>query len=113
MHLVMEVKMMTLFIIREICFLLFWLTGFPGSGKTAIANKIKSEIIKLYGPTILISGDNLRKIFYGEEAEELRRIQGKDPLCKGCAMRCMGSASGLLTLKGQFATLDTYGRSIW
>ena len=43
--------------------ILFWITGFPGSGKTAIANKIKSEIIKSYGPTIVISGDNLRKIF--------------------------------------------------
>ena len=42
--------------------ILFWVTGFPGSGKTAIANKIKSKIIKSYGPTILISGDNLRKI---------------------------------------------------
>ena len=30
--------------------ILFWITGFPGSGKTAIANKIKSEIIKSYGP---------------------------------------------------------------
>ena len=42
--------------------ILFQVTRFPGSGKTAIANKIKSEIIKSYGPTILISGDNLRKI---------------------------------------------------
>ena len=41
----------------------FWITGFSGSGKTAIANKIKPEISKFYGPTILISGDNLRKIF--------------------------------------------------
>ena len=43
--------------------ILFWITGFSGSGKTAIAHKIKPEIVKFYGPTILISGDNLRKIF--------------------------------------------------
>ena len=42
--------------------ILFWITGFSGSGKTAIAKKIKPEIIKTYGPTILFSGDNLRKI---------------------------------------------------
>ena len=42
--------------------ILFWITGFSGSGKTAIAHKIKPEIVKFYGPTILISGDNLRKI---------------------------------------------------
>jgi|TARA_B100001971_G_C18110270_1_gene493793 adenylylsulfate kinase len=41
----------------------FWITGFSGSGKTSIAKKIKPEIAKFYGPTILISGDNLRKIF--------------------------------------------------
>jgi MoaA/NifB/PqqE/SkfB family radical SAM enzyme len=55
---------------------------------------------------------NLKNIFYSDEAEELRRVQGKDSLCKGCAMRCMSSASGLLTVNGQISTLDTYGRSI-
>ena len=43
--------------------ILFWITGLSGSGKTAIAKKIKPEITKFYGPTILISGDNLRTIF--------------------------------------------------
>ena len=43
--------------------ILFWITGLSGSGKTTIAKKIKPEIAKFYGPTILISGDNLRKIF--------------------------------------------------
>jgi len=41
----------------------FWITGFSGAGKTTIAKKIKPEIVKFYGPTILISGDNFRKIF--------------------------------------------------
>ena len=43
--------------------ILFWVTGLPGSGKTAVATKIKNDIQKLYGPTIVVSGDNLRKIF--------------------------------------------------
>ena len=42
---------------------LFFIQGLSGSGKTTIAKKIKREIIKLYGPTLLVSGDNLRKIF--------------------------------------------------
>ena len=41
----------------------FWITGLSGSGKTSIANKIKDEIIIKYGPTICISGDQIRKIF--------------------------------------------------
>lgn len=43
--------------------ILFWITGLSGSGKTTIAKKIKKDIIQLYGPTLLVSGDNLRKIF--------------------------------------------------
>lgn len=43
--------------------ILFWIEGFSGSGKTAISKKIKSSIIKKYGPTITIQGDDLRKIF--------------------------------------------------
>ena len=43
--------------------ILFWVTGLSGSGKTTISKKIKKDIIKLYGPTILVSGDDLRKIF--------------------------------------------------
>lgn len=42
---------------------LFWITGFSGSGKTQIAKKIHSKIKKNYGPTILFSGDDIRKIF--------------------------------------------------
>ena len=43
--------------------ILFWITGLPGSGKTTVAIRIKNDIQKLYGPTIVVSGDNLRKIF--------------------------------------------------
>jgi len=43
--------------------ILFWVTGFSGSGKTQISKKIHSRIKKSYGPTILLSGDDIRKIF--------------------------------------------------
>ena len=43
--------------------ILFWITGLSGSGKTSLAKKIKKDISKKYGPTIIISGDNLRSIF--------------------------------------------------
>jgi adenylylsulfate kinase len=41
----------------------FFITGLPGSGKTSIAEKIKRSISKKYGPTITLTGDDLRKIF--------------------------------------------------
>ena len=43
--------------------ILFWITGLSGSGKSLIAKTIKPQIIKKYGPSILVSGDNMRKIF--------------------------------------------------
>lgn len=43
--------------------ILFWITGLSGSGKTSIGKKIRKVVIKNWGPTIVISGDNIRKIF--------------------------------------------------
>tara|TARA_B100000575_G_C23041362_1_gene599379 strand:+ start:56 stop:574 length:519 start_codon:yes stop_codon:yes gene_type:complete len=43
--------------------ILFWIEGFSGSGKTSISRKIYPKIRKLYGPTLIIQGDNFRKIF--------------------------------------------------
>jgi len=42
--------------------ILFWITGLSGSGKTSLAKKIFPIIKKLYGPTIHLDGDSLRKI---------------------------------------------------
>ena len=58
--------------------ILFWVTGLSGSGKTVIAEKIKSDIAKYYGPTLLVSGDDLRKIFnFNKYTAKERKILGK------------------------------------
>jgi len=41
----------------------FWITGLPGSGKTSIGKLIKRKISRIYGPTILLNGDDLRNVF--------------------------------------------------
>jgi len=43
--------------------ILFWITGLSGSGKTTLSKKIFKNVVKSYGPTLLISGDDLREIF--------------------------------------------------
>ena len=43
--------------------IVFWVTGLAGSGKTTYAKLLKPFISKKFGPTIVISGDDLRKIF--------------------------------------------------
>ena len=42
--------------------IVFWITGLSGSGKTNLGKKIKKTIITNYGPTILFSGDDIRRI---------------------------------------------------
>ena len=54
--------------------ILFWITGLSGSGKTTIAEKINNDISNKYGPTVIVSGDNLRKIL------NLKKFSRKDRL---------------------------------
>ncbi len=54
---------------------LFWITGLSGSGKTTIAEKIKDKISKKYGQTLIISGDDLRKIFKYYKFSRNKRLQ--------------------------------------
>ena len=42
---------------------MFWVTRLSGSGKTTLSKKIKKDIENLYGPTLLISGDDIRRMF--------------------------------------------------
>ena len=43
--------------------IVFWVTGISGVGKTTISKNLLSLVEKKYGKTILINGDDLRKIF--------------------------------------------------
>ena len=62
--------------------ILFWITGLSGSGKTTLAKKIKKDVAKLYGPTLLVSGDNLRKIFNFTKYSQNERISLSKKFCK-------------------------------
>jgi adenylylsulfate kinase len=43
--------------------ILFRISGLPGSGKTEVSKLLHPKINKIFGPTIMWSGDDLRKIF--------------------------------------------------
>ncbi len=62
--------------------ILFWVTGFSGSGKTQISKKIHSELRKSYGPTVLFSGDNIRKIFNLKGYSSKDRLETVMKYCK-------------------------------
>ena len=54
--------------------ILFWITGLSGSGKTSIAENIENKISKKYGPTLTLSGDDLRKIFNFNKFSKKQRL---------------------------------------
>lgn len=62
--------------------ILFWITGLPGSGKTNIAIKIKNKIQSIYGPTLLVNGDDLRRIFQLKKYDKKNRIKYSKMFCK-------------------------------
>ena len=43
--------------------IVFWIEGFSGSGKTSISKYIQKDLSNFFGPTIILSGDVLRKLF--------------------------------------------------
>jgi adenylylsulfate kinase-like enzyme len=56
--------------------ILFWITGLSGAGKTSISKKIYKKINNEFGKTILINGDDLRRIFQlkGYNYEDRKKI---------------------------------------
>ena len=62
--------------------ILFWITGLSGSGKTTLGKAIHKDITKLYGPTIMISGDDVRKIFTLKGYEYNERLEITKKYCK-------------------------------
>ena len=55
--------------------ILFWITGLSGAGKTSVANEIKKEITKQFGPTLVFNGDDLRKIFKLNKYDQKSRLE--------------------------------------
>jgi adenylylsulfate kinase-like enzyme len=62
--------------------ILFWVTGLSGSGKTVLAKKIKNRISKIYGPTLIISGDDIRNVFKLKGYSYNDRLQTVKKYCK-------------------------------
>lgn len=53
----------------------FWIEGFSGSGKTTISKIIHKSINKKFGKTIILSGDQLRKLFSRNKYTKKERIK--------------------------------------
>ena len=64
--------------------IVFWITGLSGSGKTRLGQKLKKNIIKKFGPTIIFSGDDIRTIFLLKKYSSKDRLKTVKMYCNLC-----------------------------
>ena len=64
--------------------ILFWVTGLAGSGKSIISKNIKTYIEKEFGPTLIVSGDNLRNLYKFRKYTKKDRIEFSQQKIKFC-----------------------------
>ena len=90
---------------------LFWITGLSGSGKTTIAKKIYSRVRKDYGPTIIISGDEIREIFSLKGYTYNDRLKIVKKYCLLAKHITKNKVNIIISVIGMVDTLRTWNRN--
>jgi adenylylsulfate kinase-like enzyme len=90
--------------------IVFWITGISGSGKSTLSRKIYPFIKKKFGPTIILSGDNLRKIFKLNKYDKNYRMQVGKQYAKLLRLFIRNRINVLFSAVGLFYKLHKYNR---
>jgi len=91
--------------------ILFWVTGLAGSGKTVIAENIKNNISNKYGPTVIVSGDDLRKIFNYKKFSRKDRLAYALSFSKFCKCITDNKINIILSTVSLFHKVRKWNRS--
>ncbi len=91
--------------------ILFWITGLSGSGKTTIAQKIESNISNKYGPTVTVSGNDLRRIFNFKKFSRKDRLAYALSYCKFCKCITDKKINTILSTVSLFHKVRKWNRS--
>lgn len=90
--------------------IVFWITGISGSGKSTLSRKIYPFVKKKFGPTIILSGDNFRKIFKLNKYEKKYRMQVAKQYTKFLRLIIANKVNVLFSVVGLFHELHKYNR---
>ena len=90
--------------------IVFWITGISGSGKSTLSRVIYPFVKKKFGPTIILSGDDLRKIFKLNKYERSYRIQIGKQYTKFLKVITSNKVNVLFSVVGLFHELHKYNR---
>lgn len=91
--------------------IVFWITGISGSGKSALSKRIYPHIKKKFGSTILLSGDNLRKIFRFNKYDKNYRMQLGKKYTRLLKLIIASKVNVLFSTIGLFHELQKYNRT--
>ena len=90
--------------------IVFWITGLSGAGKTSLANGIKKEIRKKFGPTLVINGDDLRKIFKLNKYDKSSRLKYTEQYSQFLKFITNQGVNVIFTVVGLFDKIRTLNR---
>jgi cytidine diphosphoramidate kinase len=90
--------------------IIFWITGLSGSGKSTIGKYLKPLFEKKYGKTILIHGDDIRKIFQFKLYTKTERLKLGISYSNICKLIAKQKINVIFTTVGLFNKLFLYNR---
>ena len=90
--------------------ILFWVTGFSGSGKSEISYKIKDEIEKKFGKTLIISGDNFRQSFNFKNYDRNSRVKLGKQYINFLKLILDQNINIIFTIVGLYGEIRKFGR---
>lgn len=90
--------------------ILFWITGLSGTGKSSIGNFILPKIIKKYGPTILVHGDDFRNIWELKKYTSKGRFQNCIKYFKFCKYVTNQNINIIFTVIGMYKKIRDMNR---
>lgn len=92
--------------------IVFWITGLSGSGKSSLAKKIYPQIKKNFGPTIIIHGDEFRKIFNLNGYSKNDRFEIGKKYSNFCKVITKQKINIIFAVVGLFHSLHSYNKRI-
>ena len=90
--------------------IVFWITGISGSGKSLLSKNVYLFIKKKFGKTIVLSGDNLRRIFKLNKYDKESRLQNGKKFSKLLNLISKNNVNIVFSVVGLFHELQNYNR---
>ena len=90
--------------------IIFWVTGVSGVGKTTISKNLLEIANKKFGPTILINGDDFRKIFDFKKYDLKSRKKYVFQYAKFCKLISNSGINVIMAVVGLFHEIHKWNR---